>query len=34
MNGAGERPPGVDLVVTKPFTLTSLRAAIAEVCPK
>ena len=34
MNGAGELPPGVDLVVTKPFTLTSLRAAIAEVCPK
>lgn len=34
MNGAGERPPGVDLVVTKPFTLTSLRAAIAKVCPK
>ena len=34
MNGAGERPPGVDLVVTKPFTLTSLRAAITAVCPK
>lgn len=34
MNGVGERPPGVDLVVTKPFTLDSLRAAIATVCPK
>ena len=34
MNGVGERPPGVDLVVTKPFTFDSLRAAMATVCPK
>jgi signal transduction histidine kinase len=31
MNGAGEQPPGVDLVVSKPFTLTGLRTAIAKV---
>jgi signal transduction histidine kinase len=30
MTGAGERPPGVDLVVSKPFTLTMLRNAIAQ----
>lgn len=34
MNTAGERPPGIDLVVTKPFTLTSLRAGLAEVRAK
>jgi signal transduction histidine kinase len=28
MNGAGEMPPGVDLVVGKPFTLATLREAI------
>ncbi|HZJ17892.1 MAG TPA: response regulator [Chthoniobacteraceae bacterium] len=28
MNGAGELPPGVDLVVGKPFTLAALREAI------
>jgi len=31
MTGAGEQPPGVDLVVSKPFTLTTLRSAIARV---
>jgi signal transduction histidine kinase len=31
MTGAGEQPPGVDLVVSKPFTLTTLRRAIAQV---
>ena len=31
MMGAGEHPPGVDLVVSKPFTLTTLRNAIAKV---
>ncbi len=31
MTGAGEQPPGVDLVVSKPFTLTTLRNAIARV---
>jgi len=31
MTGAGEQPPGVDLVVSKPFTLTTLRSAIAKV---
>jgi CheY-like chemotaxis protein len=30
MTGAGERPPGVDLVVSKPFTLNTLREAIAS----
>jgi signal transduction histidine kinase len=30
MNGAGEHPPGVDLVVSKPFTLGTLRNAIAK----
>ena len=30
MSGAGEQPPGVDLVVGKPFTLATLRNAIAE----
>ncbi len=31
MTGAGEQPPGVDLVVSKPFTLTTLRSAIVKV---
>lgn len=31
MSGAGEQPAGVDLVVSKPFTLTMLRNAIAKV---
>jgi CheY-like chemotaxis protein len=31
MTGAGEQPPGVDLVVSKPFTLTTLRGAIVKV---
>ncbi len=31
MTGAGEQPSGVDLVVSKPFTLTTLRNAIARV---
>jgi len=31
MSGAGEQPAGVDLVVSKPFTLTTLRNAIAKV---
>jgi CheY-like chemotaxis protein len=31
MTGAGEQPPGVDLVVGKPFTLTTLRGAIGKV---
>ena len=31
MTGAGEQPEGVDLVVGKPFTLTTLRNAIAKV---
>lgn len=31
MAGAGEQPPGVDMVVSKPFTLTTLRSAIAKV---
>ena len=30
MTDAGEHPPGVDLVVSKPFTLTTLRNAIAR----
>jgi CheY-like chemotaxis protein len=30
MTGAGEQPTGVDLVVTKPFTLGTLRNAIAK----
>ena len=30
MTGAGECPPGVDLVVSKPFTLATLRNAIAR----
>ncbi len=34
MNGAGEQPEGVDLVVGKPFTMTALRDAIAKVCPR
>jgi signal transduction histidine kinase len=31
MTGAGEKPEGIDLVVSKPFTLTTLRNAIAKV---
>ena len=34
MSGAGERPAGVDLVVSKPFTLTTLRTAIAKITAK
>jgi signal transduction histidine kinase len=30
MTGAGEQPEGVDLVVSKPFTLNTLRGAIAK----
>ena len=30
MTGAGEHPEGVDLVVSKPFTLNTLRGAIAK----
>jgi signal transduction histidine kinase len=30
MSGAGEKPEGVDLVVSKPFTLNSLREAITK----
>ena len=30
MAGAGEQPPGVDLVVSKPFTLATLRNAIVK----
>lgn len=30
MTGAGERPAGVDLIVSKPFTLNVLREAIAK----
>jgi len=31
MSGAGEKPEGVDLVVSKPFTMNSLREAISKV---
>ena len=31
MTGAGEQPPGVDLVVGKPFTLATLRSAMSKV---
>ncbi len=31
MTGAGEQPPGVDLVVSKPFTLAALRSAMSKV---
>ncbi len=34
MNGAGEQPEGVNLVVGKPFTMNTLRDAIAKVCPR
>jgi signal transduction histidine kinase len=34
MTDAGERPAGVDLIVSKPFTLGTLRQAIAKVLPK
>jgi len=30
MSGAGEKPEGVDMVVSKPFTLNSLREAISK----
>ena len=30
MTGAGEKPEGVDLVVSKPFTLNSLRQAMTK----
>ena len=30
MSGAGEKPEGVDLVVSKPFTLNTLREAISQ----
>ena len=31
MQGAGEKPDGVDMVVGKPFTMTTLRGAIGKV---
>jgi hypothetical protein len=31
MNDSGEQPLGVDLVVSKPFTLTMLRNAIDKI---
>ncbi|RYD70013.1 MAG: response regulator, partial [Verrucomicrobiaceae bacterium] len=31
MSGSGEQPPGVDMVVSKPFTLSGLRGAISKV---
>jgi CheY-like chemotaxis protein len=31
MNAASERPPGVDLILSKPITLQRLRAALAQV---
>ena len=34
MAGSGEMPSGVDLVVSKPFTLTTLRSAIAKITAK
>ena len=34
MTGAGEQPLGVDLVVSKPFTLSTLRTAIAKITGK
>ena len=34
MAGSGEMPAGVDLVVSKPFTLTTLRSAIAKLTAK
>jgi hypothetical protein len=30
MAGSGEQPPGVDLVVSKPFTLATLRNAMVK----
>ena len=33
MSGAGEKPEGVDLVVSKPFTFSSLREAIIKAVP-
>lgn len=34
MVGAGEKPTGVDIIVSKPFTLTTLRGAISKVLEK
>ena len=34
MNGAGELPEGVDLVVGKPFTMSVLQEAIAKIRPR
>ena len=34
MTSSGEQPSGVDLVVGKPFTLSTLRGAIAKFAPK
>lgn len=34
MVGAGEKPIGVDIIVSKPFTLTTLRGAISKVLEK
>ena len=34
MNGAGEMPEGVDLVVGKPFTMSVLRDAISKIRPQ
>ncbi len=34
MSGAGEQPEGVDLVVSKPFTLNSLREAVTKAMRK
>ena len=34
MNGSGEMPEGVDLVVGKPFTMSMLLDAVAKVCPR
>jgi CheY-like chemotaxis protein len=31
MNAEGEKPTGVDAVVSKPFTMASLRTALADV---
>jgi two-component system response regulator AauR len=34
MASEGEKPPGVDAIVSKPFTLESLRGAFRSVLPK
>jgi CheY-like chemotaxis protein len=34
MQAAGEQPPGVDLVVSKPVTILGLREAVAKVVAK